>query len=194
MSLDSLTKLVRSAKSPTDRVDLMAQELVHEDFAFSQMGGNQEKAVTGEDSPQFSERSAEFISSQMLDRVEGDGTGERSGCEGQVADVPAHCARAKTGGSQPDHRNGQINTEDLGPSIRQVSTYLSWTATDVEHVPTSFDPSHEGVERCPVNGQPIEVARKGLGVLMGNGAIGGSDDVRTERLHRESFPWDSTLR
>ena len=79
----------------------------------------------------------------------------------------------------------------MSPSIRQVSTHLTWTATDVENPPTIFEPSDEGIERCPINGQPSEVAREGLSVLLGHGAIGGSDNVRTEWLHVESFPWDS---
>ena len=194
LALDGLKERVRSVEGPTDGVDLMAEKLVHEDFAFSQVSGDQEEAAGGEDSSQFSERPAEFIPSQMLDRIEGDGTGERSRCEGEGAHVPTHRARTKTGSGQPHHRNGQIDTEDAGVSIRQVPTYLSGTATDVENPSTVFDPNHQGIERCPVNGQPIEVIREGVGVLSGHGAVGGADDVGTERLHRESFPWDSTLR
>ena len=194
ISLDGLKEFVRSVEGSTDGVDPMAEKLVHEDVAFSQVSGDQEESATDDDSPQFSQRPAEFIPSQMLDRVEGDGTGERARCEGEVAHVPTHRAQTKTGSSQPHHRNGQVDTEDVGVSIRQVSTHLPWTATDVENPPTPSDPTHEGVERRPVNGQPIEVGREGLGVLTGHGAIGGADDVRTERLHCESFPWDSVAR
>ena len=191
MSLDGRKEFARPVEGPADGVDLIAQKLVHEDFAFSQMSGDQEKAVRGEDSPQFTEGRSELIPPQVLDRVEGDGAGEGSRREGERAHVPTHRAQTKTGSSHPDHRNGQVDTEDSGLSIRQVSTHLSWTATDVKDPPTGFDANHEGIERRPVNGQPIEVTREGLGVLMGHGAIGGANNVRTEGLHRESFPWVS---
>ena len=90
MSLDGLKKSLRFIQGPTDGVDLMTEKLVHEDFALSQMSGDQEEAVRDEDSPQFSQRSAELIPSQVLDGVEGDGTGERSRCEREVAHVPTH--------------------------------------------------------------------------------------------------------
>ena len=93
MSLNDPTELIHSVKSSTHRLDLMTKELVDEDFSFAQVSGDQEKATGGEDTPQFDERPAKFMSSHMLDRVVGHGARERSRCKGECSHVRADGAQ-----------------------------------------------------------------------------------------------------
>jgi len=166
----------------------MTKELVDEDLSFAQVSGDQERATGGEDAPQFDERPAKFMSSHMLDRVVGRGARERSQCEGECSHVPADGSQTRMRTSQPDHLNSQVGADDLDPLFGQISAHLPRTAADIEHSAATPDFSHESIERSEVNGQLTEVVAEDLGILMRHRAIGSTNNSRTERLHRESFP------